>query len=75
MKSRIKDISKNKVIIIIDDYKFDVTEYIHIHPGGKRILRKFNGKDATKEFNEVKGHCDSYVDGLLDNFCIGKVND
>ena len=71
-----KDITCNKVIIIIiDDYLFDVTEYIHIHPGGKKILQKYNNKDATKVFNEVRGHCDGYVLGLLDKFCIGKVND
>jgi len=61
-----------KIIITIDDHKFDVSEYASQHPGGIKILRKFNGKDATKEFNEVKGHCDSYVDGLLDKYCIGK---
>ncbi len=72
MNLQTKDVSSNKVIIIIDGFKFDVTEYVHIHPGGKKNLRKFNGKDATKEFNEVKGHCDSYVDGLLDKYCIGK---
>jgi len=63
---------KEKLIIIIDGHKFDVSEYSSDHPGGIGVFRKFNGKDATKEFNEVKGHCDSYVDGLLDKFCIGK---
>ena len=29
-------------------------------------------KDATEEFNSIKGHSDSYVYELLDNFCIGK---
>ncbi len=74
MNLQTKDVSSNKVIIIIDGFKFDVTEYVHIHPGGKKNLRKFNGKDATKEFNEVKGHCETSVDDLLDKFCIGKVN-
>ena len=51
MTSTTYDISTNKVIIIIDDYKFDVTEYLNEHPGGKKILKKFNNKDATKGFN------------------------
>ena len=61
-----------KIIVIIDNYKFDVTEYLNEHPGGKKILKKFNGKDATKEFNEIKGHGESVVLDLLDKFCIGK---
>ena len=61
-----------KIIIIIDGYKFDVTEFADKHPGGRKILEKFNGKDATKEFNEMKGHNETYVLNLLDKFCIGK---
>ena len=68
------DNSSNKIIIFIDNYKFDVTEYANTHPGGKKILQKYHHKDATKAFNEVKGHCDGYVLGLLDEFCRGKVD-
>ena len=63
-----------KIIIIIDNYKFDVTEYAHNHPGGKKILEKYNNKDATNAFNNVRGHCDAYVLGLLDKLCIGKID-
>jgi cytochrome b involved in lipid metabolism len=63
-----------KIIIFIDDYKFDITEYAHKHPGGKKILKKYNNKDATNAFNNVRGHSDGYVLGLLDKFCIGKID-
>ena len=69
------DISANKIIIIIDDHEFDVTKYANDHPGGKKILQKYNKKDATTAFNEVRGHCDGYVLHLLDEFCIGKVDE
>jgi len=69
------DISANKIIIFLDGYKFDVTTYAEQHPGGKKILQKYNNKDATKAFNEIKGHGDGYALGLLDEFCIGKVDD
>lgn len=68
------DNSSNKIIIFIDNYKFDVTEYANIHPGGKKNLQKYNNKDATKPFNELKGHGDSYALSLLHKFCIGKVD-
>lgn len=67
--------SKELIIIIIDDYYFDVTEYAGSHPGGKRILKKFHLKDATCEFNSVRGHGDEYAIYLLSKFCIGKVKD
>ena len=63
----------DRIIIIIDNYMFDVTEYTNEHPGGKIIFQKYNGKDATNEFNNVKGHCDAYVYSLLEKYCIGKV--
>ena len=63
-----------KIIIFIDNYKFDITEYANTHPGGKKILEKYNNKDATNAFNNVRGHCDGYVLGLLDKFCIGKID-
>ena len=67
--------SSNKILIIIDGYKFDVTDYADSHPGGKKILQQYNNKDATKVFNEVNGHSDGYILGLLDDFCVGPVND
>lgn len=62
----------DKIIIIIDGYKFDVTDFAKNHPGGSNILKKFNGKDATDEFNSIKGHGDAYSLNLLEKYCIGK---
>ena len=62
-----------KIIIIIDDYYFDVTNYAKDHPGGQKILKKYHLKDATNEFNSIKGHGDEYALSLLDKFCIGAV--
>ena len=65
---------KDKVIIIIDDHYFDVTNYLNSHPGGKKILKKFHLKDASNEFNSIKGHGDEYALSLLDKYCIGHIN-
>jgi cytochrome b involved in lipid metabolism len=61
-----------RLIIIIDNYRFDVTDYAKDHPGGINIFKKYNGKDVTKYFNEVKGHCDAYVYNKLEELCIGE---
>ena len=63
------------IIIIIDDYYFDVTNYAKHHPGGKRILQKYHMKDATFEFNSIKGHGDAFAIDELNKYCIGKVNE
>ena len=75
MKNTNKTDSTNKTIISIDNYLFDVTEYKKEHPGGKKILEKYHNKDATNEFNNVRGHCDAYVYYILDKLCIGKTKD
>ena len=64
----------NNIIIIIDDYYFDVTNYAKHHPGGKRILQKYHMKDATIEFNSIKGHGDAFAIDELNKYCIGQVN-
>lgn len=60
---------RGKIYVKIDTNWFDLTDYRN-HPGGKSILKRYHLKDATEAFNEIKGHCDTYVDMLLDDYLI-----
>ena len=57
----------DKIYIKVENHWFDVTNYNN-HPGGKMILKKYHLKDATEDFNLIKGHIDSYIDYLLKEF-------
>ena len=39
------------MIIIINNDKYDVTEFINEHPGGKDVF--IDGADMTAEFNKI----------------------
>lgn len=47
---------------------YDVTPFLDEHPGGKKILLKVGGMDATKEFQ--KFHNDAVLQSLAPKYCI-----
>jgi len=56
------------MIIIINNKKYDITEFINEHPGGNNVF--VDGKDMTEEFNKV-GHSKQAVK-MLEKYLIKK---
>ncbi|KAK9454728.1 FMN-dependent dehydrogenase-domain-containing protein [Dipodascopsis uninucleata] len=55
--------SKDSCWVIVHGKCYDVTEFLPEHPGGQRIILKYAGKDATKEFEPIhpKDTLDKYL--------------
>ncbi|KAA0172669.1 hypothetical protein FNF27_05893 [Cafeteria roenbergensis] len=47
--------SSERVLIIIANKVYDVTDYAEDHPGGEDVMLEHQGADATTEFQDV-GH-------------------
>ncbi|KAF9434229.1 hypothetical protein BGZ76_008354 [Entomortierella beljakovae] len=64
--------SENDCWVIINDKVYDVTNFLNDHPGGKKIILKNAGTDATKQFNAFHN---PDVLGKYGALCIGAVGE
>jgi len=70
-----KQIAKHNTItdcwVSIDDKVYDLTEFISLHPGGRDIIMKVAGQDATLMFYQF-GHSE-YARTTMNKYCIGEL--
>jgi ferredoxin-NADP reductase/cytochrome b involved in lipid metabolism len=59
--------------LAIDGNVYDVTEFMHLHPGGPTTLRENVGMDASREWRAVLHHESSDVSALLPAYKIGAI--
>lgn len=48
--------SEDDCWIILNNDVYDVTSFLHEHPGGKDVLFKYAGQDATRGFTKIVDH-------------------
>ena len=67
MEEIAKHNTENDCWVIIDNKVYDVTTFLEDHPGGKRAILMYAGKDATKEFKmlHTKNILKKYASGLF----------
>jgi sulfite reductase alpha subunit-like flavoprotein len=59
--------------LVVEGRVYDVAEFMHLHPGGEKIVRAYGGMDATRPYRAVLHHLDSEVDALRGIYEIGVV--
>jgi ferredoxin-NADP reductase len=59
--------------IVVDGMVYDMTEFVHLHPGGRKIILESAGMDASREYRAVLHHQNSEIDAMLSMFKIGAV--
>lgn len=59
--------------LTINGNVYDLTEFVHLHPGGSQIIVSNAGTDATLEWQAVDHHIDSEVDAMLGMYKIGTI--
>lgn len=59
--------------MVLNGKVFDMSEFIHLHTGGRRILANNAGIDATRAYQSVRHHINSEIDALLGMYEIGRM--
>jgi sulfite reductase (NADPH) flavoprotein alpha-component len=56
--------------VVIDNRVYDVTDFIHLHPGGMRVLAGYSGMDATQGY--LRAHAGrTEIDAMLEIYELG----
>ncbi|KAI8983530.1 acyl-CoA dehydrogenase/oxidase [Pilobolus umbonatus] len=67
----LKHTQANDSWIIVHDKVYDITGFLDDHPGGKKVLLKAAGTDATKQFDAF--HSPSVLDKIASKYLIGEI--
>ncbi|KAI7784332.1 hypothetical protein LA080_010115 [Diaporthe eres] len=59
--------------VIINQAVYDVTKFQKNHPGGKKILQKFGGKDVSKQFQKFHTEAESILLEYKDDLQLGSL--
>jgi sulfite reductase (NADPH) flavoprotein alpha-component len=58
---------------IIDGGVYDLTEFAHLHPGGRAILLEVAGRDGTLDYRRIEHHLEPEIEAMLPMYRIGAI--
>ncbi|KAG8834835.1 Cytochrome b2, mitochondrial precursor [Serendipita sp. 400] len=64
--------SEESAWIIVGDKVYDVTDFLHMHPGGADIILRHAGKDVDEIFSSI--HSPTVLKMLRPDQCVGMIN-
>lgn len=78
MRLSVEEVAKHRTaedcwIILRGDQVFDVTDFVNVHPGGKRMLLTYAGKDATAVFEQL--HSSTVFKSVASKYRIGTLGE
>lgn len=56
----------DRIIVFFKNEKYDITDFVNSHPGGRQVLIKCNGRDIEKHMN--KADHSEYAYSLLEKY-------
>jgi sulfite reductase (NADPH) flavoprotein alpha-component len=59
--------------LVIDGRVYDMTEFVHLHPGGNKLIAAYSGLDGTDAYRRVLHHVNTEVDAMLGMYQIGAI--
>jgi len=65
--------NQKKIIIILDNLVYDLTDFVDIHPGGPMVIQDSLDEDSEKLFYSIEAHNTDWVRNQLKKYCIGPV--
>lgn len=60
--------TNERCVVVLNSSIYDLTSFVHEHPGSSETLTEMAGCDATESFIDI-GHS-TFAESLLPNFCI-----
>jgi sulfite reductase (NADPH) flavoprotein alpha-component len=58
---------------VISGGVYDLTEFVHRHPGGAAILHEVAGRDGTHSYRQIEHHLDPEIEASLPMYRVGTV--
>ena len=68
-------VAKGQTVVVICDKVYNISDFLDIHPGGRKLLEKHNGEDVSSIFRGENGgniHSKDAID-YLKRYVIGKM--